>query len=49
MLATLNTAPGRCPEKLLRDVKQDIDRFVGDAPQFDDITMLAIQRKPNIQ
>ena len=47
MLATLNTAPGRCPEELLRDVKQDIDRFVGEAPQFDDITMLAIQRKPS--
>ena len=45
MLDMLNTAPERCPEELLRDVKRDIDRFVGDAPQFDDITMLAIQRK----
>ena len=27
-------------EKLLSGLKEDIDRFVGDAPQFDDITML---------
>lgn len=47
MLAALNAAPEHCPEELLRDVRQDIDRFVGDAPQFDDITMLAIQREPD--
>lgn len=30
------------PEKLLKNVREDIDAFVGDAPQFDDITMLSL-------
>ena len=30
------------PEVLLKNVKEDIDLFVADAPQFDDITMLGI-------
>ena len=46
MLDALNRSRDRTPEELLRDMKADIDRFVGGAPQFDDITMLAIQRKP---
>ena len=45
MVAALNTVPGADPEKLLGAVREDLARFVGDAPQFDDITMLAIQRK----
>ena len=45
MLSALNTSPESGPEELLTAVRSDIDRFVGDAPQFDDITMLAIQRK----
>ena len=47
MLNALNNSQNAAPEGLLRDVKQDINHFVGDAPQFDDITMLAIQRKVN--
>ena len=31
------------PEKLLSAVKEDIDAFVGEAPQFDDITMLCLE------
>lgn len=31
------------PAKLLPAVKADIDKFVGDAPQFDDITMLCVE------
>ena len=31
------------PEAVLDAVKTDIDRFVGDAPQFDDITMLCLE------
>ncbi len=46
MLAALDRKGDAGPEQLLRAVKTDIDRFVGDVPQFDDITMLAIQRKP---
>lgn len=45
MLAALNSCPAAAPQQLLGTVKADIDCFVGDAPQFDDITMLAIQRK----
>ena len=45
MLAALNRNRGLAPEKLLNQVKADIDRFVGAAPQFDDITMLSLQRK----
>ena len=45
MLAALNQNCTLEPEKLLHQVKADIDRFVGSAPQFDDITMLLFQRK----
>lgn len=40
MLAALNRDPDASPEKLLKTVRAEIDAFVGDAPQFDDITML---------
>ena len=42
MLTALNRDPGAAPETLLHTVRQDIDAFVGDAPQFDDITMLGL-------
>ena len=45
MLVALNGEGALAPEGLLRQVKADIDRFAGAAPQFDDITMLSIQRK----
>ncbi len=45
MLAALNQNPGLGPEGLLHQVKADIDCFVGASPQFDDITMLSLQRK----
>ncbi|MDE7017560.1 MAG: PP2C family protein-serine/threonine phosphatase, partial [Lachnospiraceae bacterium] len=31
------------PTELLVKIKEDIDTFVGDAPQFDDITMLCLE------
>lgn len=31
------------PEKLINAVKSDVETFVGDAPQFDDITMLSVR------
>jgi sigma-B regulation protein RsbU (phosphoserine phosphatase) len=40
MLAALNLNPAASPEELLHNVRAAIDAFVGDAPQFDDITML---------
>ncbi len=39
-LKALNSDPGASPDVLLGNVKKAIDDFVGDAPQFDDITML---------
>lgn len=37
------------PEELLTRVKEDIDAFVGGAPQFDDITMLCLDYKKRMQ
>ena len=41
----LNANRDKTPAELLPAVKADIDRFVGDAPQFDDITMLCLEYK----
>ncbi len=43
MLAALNRDPGAAPHELLKTVRREIDAFAGDAPQFDDITMLNFQ------
>ena len=42
MLAALNKEPHSKMDRLLYNVKKEIDDFVGDAPQFDDITMLVL-------
>ena len=42
MLAALNIEPYLTPEELIDSVKKRIDQFVGDAPQFDDLTMMCI-------
>ena len=41
MLDALNIDPEAAPQKLLDNVRNKIDEFVGDAPQFDDITMMS--------
>ena len=43
MLTSLNRDTGALPGELLPRMKADIDAFVGEAPQFDDITMLGIR------
>ena len=43
MLAALNEDPEASPEQLLRNMQSAVDRFVGEATQFDDLTMLAIK------
>lgn len=43
MLEALNRCPDIGPGALLPRVKEEIDLFVGDAPQFDDITMLGLR------
>ncbi len=41
LLAALNKRPDLKVEDILKAVKGEVDAFVGDAPQFDDLTMLA--------
>ncbi len=43
LLQALNDKPDASVKELLKHVKYRIDEFVQDAPQFDDITMLALQ------
>jgi len=43
MLKSLNENKNANPEVLLPAIKKDIDEFVGEAPQFDDITMLCLE------
>ena len=47
MLDTLNRHPDTEPETLLQTMKAAIDQFVGDAPQFDDLTMLCVKYLPH--
>ena len=44
LLATLNGTTYGSSMELLEAVRADVEQFVGDAPQFDDLTMLAIKR-----
>lgn len=41
--SVLDLNSDKSPKELLLAVKGDIDRFVGEAPQFDDITMLCVK------
>ncbi|MBO4514436.1 MAG: SpoIIE family protein phosphatase, partial [Lachnospiraceae bacterium] len=43
MLEALNRDPDASPEEQLATLKQAVDEFVGDAAQFDDLTMMAIK------
>ncbi len=45
MLSALNEAPDASPEELLQNMTNAVNAFVGDAPQFDDLTMLAVKLK----
>ena len=43
MLDSLNKDPNADPKTMLENVRTGIDEFVGEAPQFDDITMLGFK------
>lgn len=43
MLSALEEAAGKGPEELLARVRLRVDEFAGAAPQFDDLTMLALK------
>ena len=45
----LNRVKDRVPSEILPEVKKDIDTFVGEAPQFDDITMLCVEYKAKME
>ena len=45
MIATLNSCADRSPFDILRKVRSDVDAFVGDAEQFDDMTMMCLEYK----
>ena len=42
LLEFVNSLEKTEPESLCKLIKEDVDKFVGNAPQFDDITMLAL-------
>ena len=42
LLDFVNSLENTEPESLCKLIKEDVDKFVGSAPQFDDITMLAM-------
>ena len=43
MIAALRSAEDKTPKEILEAVDAAVDEFIGDAPQFDDLTMLCIQ------
>ena len=43
MIAALNEVPNAAPEQTLRHVRKAVGDFVGDAEQFDDMTMLCFE------
>ncbi len=43
LIKALNKDPDAAPKEMLANVKNSVDEFVGDAPQFDDITMLGLK------
>ena len=45
----LNKNCDKCPEELLPAIKADIDEFVGEAPQFDDLTMLCMEYRSKMK
>ena len=45
MVDTLNIDPNQNPEDIIKTVHDSVNKFVGNAEQFDDITMLSIRYK----
>ncbi|MCR4590245.1 MAG: SpoIIE family protein phosphatase [Lachnospiraceae bacterium] len=47
LVESLNKYSGENVEDILKNLRKDIDEFVGDAPQFDDITMFCLKYNGN--
>ena len=45
----LNKVKDKKPDEILPAIKNDIDEFVGEAPQFDDISMLCLDYKARME
>ena len=45
LVSSLNTCPDCGPKEMIQWVKSSVDSFVGDAEQFDDLTMLCLEYK----
>ena len=45
MLDALNENREKTPEEILKGIHRSVDDFVGEAPQFDDLTMLCVERR----
>ena len=45
----LNDAKNQPPEEILRSVNRAVERFVGDAEQFDDLTMMCVEYRGSSQ
>ena len=45
MMEALRTAENESPEKILAAVDASVREYVGNAPQFDDVTMLCVEYK----
>ena len=45
MISSLNKRAQMTPKEIIDGVKEDVKAFVGDAPQFDDMTMLCFEYK----
>jgi serine phosphatase RsbU (regulator of sigma subunit) len=43
MLAAAETLPDGCAQKILEHLFAEADRFTGNAPQFDDMTLLVLK------
>ena len=43
LVSALNDCPDRGPKEMIRWVKRSVDSFVGEAEQFDDLTMLCLE------
>lgn len=43
MIEALNSCAEGRPEDILQGVRSSVDAFVGDAEQFDDLTMMCIE------
>ncbi len=43
LLAALNESAGEDPKQILQHIRARVDAFVGEAEQFDDLTMLCLE------